>query len=139
MKLLVSFVSGLLFGLGLILSGMTDPRNIVDFLDVSGAWNPRLLFVMAGAVFVSFFAFRYAGRRSRSMLDEPMQIPTNRKLDMRLVVGATLFGIGWGLAGYCPGPALASVATGLMQPLIFVLAMLVGMACFEVLEQRRKP
>lgn len=139
MKLLVSFISGLLFGLGLILSGMTDPRNIVDFLDVGGAWNPRLLFVMAGAAFVSFFAFRFAGRRSRSVLDEPMQIPTKRKLDMRLVVGATLFGIGWGLAGYCPGPALASVATGLMQPLIFVLAMLVGMACFEVLEQRRKP
>lgn len=139
MKLLVSFISGLLFGLGLILSGMTDPRNIVDFLDVSGAWNPRLLFVMAGAVLVSFFAFRYAGRRNRSMLDEPIQIPTKRKLDMRLIVGATLFGIGWGLAGYCPGPALASVATGLMQPLIFVLAMLVGMAWFEVLEQRRKP
>jgi uncharacterized membrane protein YedE/YeeE len=134
MRLLTSFISGLLFGTGLVLSGMTDPANIIGFLDVSGHWNPRLAFVMLGAVAVSFFGFRYVAGRQVSSLGEPLQLPTNQTLDSRLISGALLFGIGWGLVGYCPGPALVSLTTLDIIPWTFVLAMLVGMALFELIQ-----
>lgn len=138
MKLVISLVSGLLFGLGLLLSGLSDPEKVIGFLDVAGAWNPQLAFVMLGAVSLSFVAFRHVTGRERSMLGEPVQLPTSQALDARLLLGAALFGIGWGLAGYCPGPALASLATMAPEPLIFVLSMLLGMALFEVIEHARK-
>lgn len=138
MRPLSSFISGLLFGLGLILSGMTDPRNIIGFLDVTGGWNPQLALVMLGAVSVTYFAFRYVGRRERSWLGEPIDLPISRAINRRLLAGAVLFGIGWGLVGYCPGPALASLATLDQAPLLFVLAMLVGMAMFEVITRGRQ-
>lgn len=138
MRPLSSFISGLLFGLGLILSGMTDPRNIIGFLDVTGGWNPQLALVMLGAVSVTYFAFRYVGRRERSWLGEPIDLPRSRAINRRLLTGAVLFGIGWGLVGYCPGPALASLATLDQAPLLFVLAMLVGMAMFEVITRGRQ-
>jgi uncharacterized membrane protein YedE/YeeE len=131
------FISGLLFGVGLILSGMTEPQNIIGFLDVAGSWNPRLALVMLGAVAVSYFGFRYAGRREKSLLGEPVHLPTSKALDTRLIVGALLFGIGWGLVGYCPGPALASLASLEQTPLLFVLAMLVGMGIYEAIGKPR--
>jgi uncharacterized membrane protein YedE/YeeE len=132
MHLLTSFISGLLFGVGLILSGMTDPQNIIGFLDIAGTWNPRLALVMAGAVTVSYFGFRHAARRETSLLGEPVRLPASKSLDARLIAGAVLFGIGWGMVGYCPGPALVSLTSMALQPLMFVLAMLVGMALYEV-------
>ena len=137
MRSFSSFISGLLFGLGLILSGMTDPRNIIGFLDVTGSWNPQLALVMLGAVSVTYFAFRYVNRRVRSWLGEPIDLPKSRTIDVRLLAGAMLFGIGWGLVGYCPGPALASLASLEQTPLLFVLAMLVGMGLYEAISKPR--
>lgn len=125
-------MAGLLFGLGLILSGMSNPAKVIGFLDLAGNWDPSLGFVMAGAILVGLVAFRLARGRSVSLLGEPMQLPASRGIDRSLVLGSLTFGVGWGLAGYCPGPALASLASGGQKPLMFVLAMLAGMALYEV-------
>ena len=135
MQIAMALLAGLVFGIGLIVSGMTDPAKVTGFLDLAGAWNPSLGFVMGGAVLVGVFAFAAARRRERSLLGAPMRLPTASKLDRRLVLGSLAFGAGWGLAGYCPGPALASLATGGAKPLIFTLAMLAGMVLFELLER----
>ena len=127
---------GLLFGLGLILAGMTDPSKVLGFLDLAGLWDPSLAFVMGGAILVSLGAFTLAKKRTTSFLGGAMQMPTSRDIDKRLVTGSLLFGAGWGLAGFCPGPALVSVGTGNPKAVVFVLAMLAGMALFEVLERR---
>ena len=139
MQLLMALLAGLVFGLGLIVSGMTNPAKVTGFLDLAGAWDPSLAFVMGGAVGVGLVAFRLARTRSRALLGGALQLPTARQIDRRLVLGALTFGVGWGLAGYCPGPALASLATGGRQPLIFTAAMLLGMGIFEVLQRRAKP
>ena len=135
MQIVMALVSGLIFGLGLILSGMTDPSKVIGFLDLAGNWNPSLALVMGGAISVGYFAFRLAAKRQKAILGEVMRIPTATKIDRRLVLGGLTFGIGWGLAGYCPGPALASLAVGRFEPFLFVLAMLGGMAIFEMLER----
>ncbi len=132
MKLLSAFVAGLIFGLGLILSGMTDPSKVIAFLDLAGMWDPSLAFVMGGAIVVASIGFYFASRRSRAVLGDLMRLPTATRIDRRLVLGSLAFGVGWGLAGYCPGPALASLLSGRSEPLIFVLAMLAGMALYEV-------
>jgi len=132
MQLLMALFAGLVFGLGLIVSGMTDPSKITGFLDLAGAWDPSLAFVMGGAIGVGLITFRFARTRSQAMLGGPMPLPAARQIDRRLVLGGLTFGVGWGLAGYCPGPALASLATGGSKPLIFTVAMLVGMAIFEI-------
>jgi uncharacterized membrane protein YedE/YeeE len=132
MQLLTALLAGLVFGLGLIVSGMTDPSKVTGFLDLAGAWDPSLAFVMGGAIGVGLIEFRFPRTRSQSILGEPMQLPAARQIDRRLVLGGLTFGVGWGLAGYCPGPALASIATGGSKPLIFTVAMLVGMAIFEI-------
>jgi len=137
MNALASLLAGLLFGLGLVVSGMTNPAKVIGFLDVFGKWDPSLSFVMAGALLVGAIAFRFAGKRQRAMLGNPMSIPGKRDIDRRLVLGSLAFGIGWGLAGYCPGPALASLASGGAKPWLFFLAMLAGMALFEFAERRR--
>lgn len=135
MHILVAALVGLLFGIGLILSGMTDPAKVLGFLDLAGAWNPSLAFVMAGAIAIGAIAFRVAGARTDSLLGLPMRLPTATGIDRRLVLGSVAFGAGWGLAGFCPGPALASLATGGVKPLIFSAAMVAGMAVFELLER----
>ncbi len=127
MNLFFSFLSGVVFGIGLILSGMTDPSKVIGFLDVTGNWNPTLGFVMCGAIFVSFFAFRKASKLSVSLTGQTISIPSKRKIDIPLILGSIIFGIGWGLAGYCPGPGIASIATGNIKPFFFVLAMICGM------------
>jgi uncharacterized protein len=137
-QLLAALISGLLFGLGLVISGMTDPSKVIGFLDLAGKWNPSLAYVMAGAIMVGLLAFRFARRRTRAVLGGPIRLPTARQIDRRLVLGALTFGVGWGLAGYCPGPALASLAAGGSKPLIFTLAMLAGMAVFEILNRPSK-
>ena len=139
MQLLMALFAGLVFGLGLIVSGMTDPSKVIGFLDLAGAWDPSLALVMGGAIGVGLMAFRFARTRSQALLGGPMQLPTARQIDRRLVLGGLTFGIGWGLAGFCPGPALASLATGGSKPLIFTAAMLVGMVIFEVLERGALP
>lgn len=136
MPIFTALMVGLVFGLGLILSGMTDPAKVLGFLDLAGSWDPSLGFVMGGAILVGAIAFGFASRRERSLLGEPMRLPTATRIDRRLVLGSLAFGAGWGLAGYCPGPALASLATGGIKPLVFSAAMLAGMAIFELLERR---
>jgi uncharacterized membrane protein YedE/YeeE len=138
MSRLVALISGLLFGLGLILSGMVNPAKVLAFLDLAGAWDPSLALVMLGAIAVAFPAFQLARGRQRSWLGAPMQLPTKRRLDRRLVLGSLLFGIGWGLAGFCPGPALTLLLTGRAQVLLFVVALLLGMALFELLERQAR-
>lgn len=135
MQIVMALISGLLFGLGLILSGMTDPSKVLGFLDLTGNWDPSLAFVMGGAILVGSIAFRFAAGRPRALLGDVMHLPTATKIDRRLVVGGLIFGVGWGLAGYCPGPALASLAIGGVKPFVFVLAMLGGMVIFEALEK----
>jgi uncharacterized protein len=140
MAVFFSLLAGTVFGLGLILSGMAEPQKVLGFLDLSGAWDPSLAFVMAGAIAVGLIAFTVARRRKVSLLGLQMRLPTARRIDRRLIVGSTLFGIGWGIAGLCPGPALVALGMGRPQALDFVIAMLGGMVLFEVIELlRRQP
>ena len=135
MQVVMALIAGLVFGIGLIVAGMTDPSKVIGFLDLAGTWNPSLAFVMGGAILVGLVAFRFAGKREKSLLGEAMRLPTASHIDRRLVLGGLAFGVGWGLAGYCPGPALASLATGAAEPVIFTIAMLVGMGIFELLDR----
>jgi len=129
---------GLLFGVGLMVSGMADPAKVLAFLDLAGPWDPSLALVMAGAIAVGLVAFRLAGRRSTSLLGLKMNLPQARPIDGRLVIGGLLFGIGWGIAGFCPGPALVALGMGQAKAVVFVLAMLAGMLLFEAIEQMRR-
>ena len=138
-KLILSLLSGLVFGLGLIVSGMGNPAKVLGFLDLAGAWDPSLALVMGGAIAVALPAFWLAGRRNTALLGEPMQLPAARRIDRRLMLGSLAFGAGWGIAGFCPGPALVSLLAGQPKAWIFVAAMLAGMALFEVLEHRKLP
>ena len=127
MRDLIALTCGLVFGLGLIAGGMTDPAKVKGFLDLFGAWDPSLALVMGGAVAVGVFAFAAARRRSLSWTGERMELPTSTVIDARLIVGGLLFGAGWGLGGFCPGPAVVSLASGLLPAAVFVAAMLAGM------------
>ena len=135
MYALSAFVAGLVFGIGLIVSGMVNPAKVLGFLDLAGAWDPSLGLVMAGAVAVSAVAFALVRGRASTLLGTPMVLPTTRTIDARLVVGSLVFGVGWGLAGFCPGPALVALGVGKVKALVFVAAMLAGMAVFELAER----
>lgn len=139
MLALTTLLTGLVFGLGLIVSGMTNPAKVLGFLDLAGRWDPSLALVMAGAVAVSFVAFAVASRRKVSWLGAEMKLPTARQIDRRLVLGSLLFGVGWGIAGFCPGPALVALGMGVTKAAVFVVAMLVGMGLYEGIERRRPP
>ena len=138
MPVLTAFAAGLMFGLGLIVSGMSDPAKVLGFLDLAGAWDPSLALVMAGAVAVGLVAFRLFRDRSRSLLGMPLQMPTARRIDRRLLAGSALFGIGWGLAGICPGPALVLLGAGSPPGMLFTAALLGGMAAFEAHRRLRE-
>lgn len=138
MYVVTSLLAGLIFGLGLILSGMANPAKVLGFLDLAGRWDPSLGLVMAGAIAVGFFAFAFARTRTISLLGAEMNLPAARHIDRRLIVGSLLFGIGWGIAGFCPGPALVALGMGESKALIFVAAMLAGMGVFEILERRKR-
>ena len=137
MYALTSLIGGLVFGTGLIVSGMANPAKVLGFLDLAGKWDPSLALVMAGAVTISLCAFLLAGRRRLSYLGAPMQIPSVRHIDRRLLFGSLIFGLGWGLVGFCPGPALVSLGSGHSKALVFVAAMLTGMMLFEQIEKAR--
>lgn len=137
MGTLIAFGTGLLFGLGLIVSGMADPAKVVGFLDVAGPWDPSLACVMVGAITVACFAFTHARRHGRTWQGQTIHLPTNRRIDPRLAVGATIFGIGWGLAGICPGPALVLTGAGMAKGVIFTAAMLSGMLVFAGVSRQR--
>ena len=132
---LSEFLVGLLFGLGLILSGMTDPGKVTGFLDLFGLWDPSLALVMGGAIAVGFFAFTLAKKRTTNFLGGMLRLPAKNQIDKPLIIGSLLFGAGWGLAGFCPGPALVSMASGQPKALVFVVAMLAGMVGFELMDR----
>ncbi|SPZ18813.1 Predicted transporter component [Providencia rettgeri] len=131
MPILIALISGVLFGLGLVIAGMGNPAKILAFLDITGTWDPSLLITMAVGMVISGVAFLWVKKRSVSVLNCPLQIPTNQTIDKKLVTGSVLFGVGWGLAGICPGPALLLTGMGLTQGIIFTLAMVAGMAIFQ--------
>ncbi len=132
----IALASGLIFGLGLIAGGMTQPTKVKAFLDIFGAWDPSLALVMGGAIAVGISAFAIAKRHRTAWSGEPMQIPTNTAIDARLIGGGVLFGIGWGIAGFCPGPAVVAAGSGVGAAWIFVVAMLVGMAVHDRLAKQ---
>ena len=135
MRKLIAFASGLLFGVGLIISGMANPAKVLAFLDLFGAWDPSLALVMAGAIGAAFVPMQWAQRAQRSLSGEPMNLPDTRRIDRRLVLGAVIFGAGWGVAGFCPGPALVALGAGMPQALLFVVAMLAGMLLFKLYDR----
>jgi uncharacterized membrane protein YedE/YeeE len=135
MASLFAFVAGLVFGLGLIVAGMVNPAKILGFLDIAGKWDPSLALVMAGAIAVGLVAFALARRRTMSALGLPMQLPSASTVDARLVGGSLVFGIGWGLAGFCPGPAIVAIGAGHPKAAVFVAAMLLGMGAFELIQR----
>ncbi len=135
---LASLLAGLVFGLGLIVSGMANPAKVLGFLDVAGRWDPSLALVMGGAVAVGLVSFVVAHRRTVSFLGAQMRLPAAQNVDRRLVGGGLVFGIGWGVAGFCPGPALVALGMGEAKALVFVAAMLAGMAIFEWLERGKR-
>lgn len=135
MNIVISLLSGLLFGIGLIVAGMANPAKVLAFLDLAGAWDPSLLLVMAGGITVASIAFTLARDRSVSLLGLPLHLPTTRQLDRRLLGGSLLFGVGWGLAGICPGPALILLGAGLPQGVIFVAAMVTGMLVVQQMDR----
>lgn len=134
--MLYAALAGFVFGIGLLLSGLADPGKVLAFLDLAGNWDPSLLFTMGGALLVAAPAFAFAARRGRTLDGGPLHLPAKGRIDRRLVLGSLVFGAGWGLAGYCPGPALVSLAWGGVEPLLFVGAMVAGMVLFELLEKR---
>jgi len=132
-----AFIAGLTFGIGLIVSGMINPAKVLGFLDLAGRWDPSLALVMVGAIAVGAPGLLAAGRRQATLLDTPMRLPTTRAIDARLVIGSLIFGVGWGLAGFCPGPALVALGAGYGKALAFVAAMVAGMLGFEMIERAR--
>lgn len=137
MNRLTAFIGGLLFGIGLLLAGMANPAKVLAFLDLAGNWDPSLAFVMGGGILAALIPFTLAKRRTQSLTGCPMQLPSKREPDRQLVIGSLLFGIGWGIAGICPGPAVVVLGTGNAAVLPFVIAMLAGMGLYRWYEARR--
>ena len=127
MSIAVSFVVGLVFGLGIMISGMANPAKVMNFFDVAGSWDPSLAFVMGGALVTTFLGYRLVLGRKAPLLASHFQLPTNRKIDFQLVSGAAIFGVGWGIAGFCPGGAIPALGTGKSEVLVFVVALVVGL------------
>lgn len=136
--LLTSSLAGLVFGLGLILSGMVNPNKVLSFLDVAGLWDPSLAFVMIGAISIAAIGFNISKKRRLSLLAQDIQLPSKRELDQPLIFGSLGFGIGWGIAGICPGPALVLLGTANLKGIVFVIFMLLGMGVFEIFTARNK-
>ncbi|HTR59967.1 MAG TPA: YeeE/YedE family protein [Casimicrobiaceae bacterium] len=138
LPIIASGIVGLVFGIGLIVSGMFNPAKVLAFLDLAGAWDPSLALVMVGAVAAASIGFAMAGRRGTTLLGATLQLSSARNIDRRLVLGSLAFGVGWGLVGFCPGPALVALGTGHIKAFVFVAGMIAGMLAFEVAERRRK-
>lgn len=136
MLIINALLAGLIFATGLIVSGMANPAKVLGFLDIAGNWDPSLAFVMAGAIAVGSVGFAIARRLERSLFNAPMSLPGATRIDRRLLAGSAVFGAGWGLAGFCPGPALVSAGSGEFKAMLFVIAMLAGMKIHALSEQR---
>lgn len=136
MNRITEFLVGLVFGWGLLIAGMTDPGKVQGFLDLAGAWDPSLAFVMGGAIAVGVVAFAVARRRTTTVLGGVLHLPTSTDIDRRLIAGAAIFGVGWGLAGFCPGPGIVAIGLGEPLALLFVVAMLVGMGLQDLADRR---
>ena len=134
------YLIGVLFGIGLIISGMSNPQKILNFLDLAGNWDPSLLFVMTGAILVGLGGFYMVSKRTEAFFGGALHIPTRRDISKPLVIGSLIFGAGWGIAGFCPGPALVALGAGHLKALVFVAAMLVGMEiCERFFKSDKKP
>ncbi len=127
MKYLTALLSGLLFGIGLIISGMTDPAKVIGFLDITGIWNPSLAIVMGSAIPMTYLTFRYLEKRKKTLLNSPLHFPGITHLNRELIIGSIIFGFGWALAGFCPGPAIVSLGAGRFELISFVITMMIGM------------
>lgn len=136
MRIFLQFLTGLIFGLGLLLSGMANPAKVLNFLDIAGSWDPSLAFVMGGAVMVAFFGFRFAQRRSAPFFAAEFQLPTRQDIDFRILTGPAMFGVGWGIGGFCPGPALTATMLAQSGQLVFLPAMLTGMVLAKLAAAR---
>ena len=141
MSVLLQFAIGLIFGIGLLVSGMSNPAKVLNFLDLAaiakGSWDPSLMFVMLGAVATTFIGFRLVLKRQRPLLGDALHLPASNDLDPRTIVGPAIFGIGWGLAGFCPGPAFVALGYGTFASVLFVIAMMIGMAAARALAERQ--
>lgn len=135
MAAVTALLAGLLFGIGLMVSGMANPAKVLGFLDLAGTWDPSLAFVMTGAIAIGSLVFLVARRRERSFLGLPVQLPASTSVTLRLVLGSAAFGVGWGLAGFCPGPALVALGAGYPKAIGFVMAMVAGMVAFDIAER----
>lgn len=136
---IVTLVAGLLFGLGLGYAQMIDPEKVIGFLDLFGAWDPTLAFVMGGAVVVTLITFRFILKRPHPIFGSKFYVPTRQDIDKPLVLGAVLFGIGWGIGGYCPGPAITALVLGSLNPVLFIVAMIVGSLTYKAISDRTPP
>ncbi|HQS47760.1 MAG: hypothetical protein B7Y12_07860 [Rhizobiales bacterium 24-66-13] len=131
LRILTALAAGLLFGLGLAISGLLNPAKVKAFLDITGAWDPSLIFVLSAGVIVAFIGYRLAFALHKPLFDDQLHLPTKTRIDRPLIIGSAIFGVGWGLAGFCPGPAIASLALGLLPAAIFAVAMFVGMVTHD--------
>ncbi|CAN5446701.1 MAG: YeeE/YedE family protein [Actinomycetota bacterium] len=138
MRVFVALLSGAVFGIGLAISGMMNPAKVIGFLDFAGDWDPTLAFVMVGALLVSIPAFRWILSRPNPVLDDTFDLPKKTAVDGRLLGGAAIFGIGWGISGFCPGPAVAALASGIPSVFVFMAAMLAGMAIYKGAFERER-
>jgi len=135
MKNIYALFAGLIFGLGLLVSGMANPEKVIGFLNIFGRWDPSLAFVMGGAIFVGVFSFRYIVKREKTLLGGILHLSNEKSINKRLIFGSLIFGLGWGVAGFCPGPALVSVGMGSLKGVLFVIAMLAGMLTFKLAQK----
>ncbi len=138
MRSIWALISGLIFGLGLIVSGMVNPQKVIGFLDIFGEWDPSLALVMSGAIGVGVIAFTYVNKRVTTLLGDELQPPTNKAVDRKLVLGSLIFGVGWGIAGFCPGPGLVSLGMGYTDASVFVVSMIAGMLIFQMIQKDRR-
>jgi uncharacterized membrane protein YedE/YeeE len=134
---IVALISGILFGFGLGLSQMVDRERVLGFLDVTGNWDPTLLFVLGGAVGVTIISFRFVLGLAHPIFEKKFFLPTKKELDFPLVLGAGIFGIGWGITGYCPGPAITSLVQGVLNPVIFLIALIIGSFSYKLLTNKQ--
>jgi uncharacterized protein len=139
MHLIVIYLIGVIFGTGIVLSGMANPAKVINFFDVAGAWDPSLAFVMGGALIVTFVGYRIVFGRARPIFEGRFVLPTARNLDARLIGGSAVFGVGWGIAGFCPGGALPALGTGRIEVILFVIAMLGGIFAAKFLQNLSRP
>ena len=136
MRLPVSFAVGLIFGLGISISGMANPAKVINFFDIAGTWDPSLAFVMGGALVSTFFGYRWVLKRNKPLLEDDFGLPTSSDLDLRLIGGSIVFGVGWGIAGFCPGGALPALGTGNLMVVLFVVSLIGGIVVTRLLDKK---